>query len=59
MAPTLKIPNIDAQRAAMKKLEFLVGEWSGEASPITAPKAGKTPRPCSTRLRILWRMGIN
>ncbi len=37
MAQTLKTPNIDAQRAAMKKLEFLIGEWSGEASVLRGP----------------------
>jgi hypothetical protein len=37
MAQTLKIPNVDTQRAAMKKLEFLVGEWSGEASALRGP----------------------
>jgi hypothetical protein len=36
MAQTLKAPNIEGQRAAMKKLEFLVGEWSGEASVLRA-----------------------
>lgn len=27
----LRAPDLQAQRAAMKKLEFLVGHWSGEA----------------------------
>src|SRR5260370_35972419 len=31
MAEALKTPNLGAQRAAMKKLEFLVGTWTGEA----------------------------
>ena len=26
-----RVPDIEAQRAAMKKLSFLVGKWSGEA----------------------------
>jgi hypothetical protein len=30
-------PNLEAQRAAMKKLSFLIGEWSGEASVARAP----------------------
>jgi len=30
-------PNIEAQRSAMKRLEFLVGEWSGEASVLRGP----------------------
>jgi hypothetical protein len=37
MAQALKIPNVEAQRAAMKKLQFLVGEWSGEASALRPP----------------------
>jgi hypothetical protein len=32
MAQTPQTPNIEAQRAAMKKLDFLVWEWSGQAS---------------------------
>jgi hypothetical protein len=31
MAQPLRNPDIEAQRAAMKKLGFLVGNWSGEA----------------------------
>jgi hypothetical protein len=31
MAQQLHTPNIEAQRAAMKKLEFMAGKWSGEA----------------------------
>ncbi|PYS38456.1 MAG: hypothetical protein DMG14_17575 [Acidobacteria bacterium] len=30
-------PNLEAQRAAMKKLAFLIGNWSGEASVLRAP----------------------
>jgi hypothetical protein len=30
-------PNLDAQRAAMKKLEFLVGKWAGEARMLLGP----------------------
>src|SRR5262245_15484163 len=37
MAQAPQIPNIDAQRAAMKKLSFLVGEWAGEASVLRGP----------------------
>ena len=37
MAQIPKTPNIEAQRAAMKRLEFLVGEWSGEASVLRGP----------------------
>ena len=37
MAQAPKTPNLEAQRAAMKKLEFLVGEWSGEASVLRGP----------------------
>ncbi len=37
MAQTLRTPDVEAQRAAMKKLGFLVGEWVGEASVLRAP----------------------
>jgi hypothetical protein len=30
-------PDLDAQRAAMKKLDFLVGKWSGEARMRQGP----------------------
>lgn len=30
-------PNIEAQRAAMQKLAFLIGDWSGEASVLRGP----------------------
>jgi hypothetical protein len=30
-------PDLDAQRAAMKKLDFLVGRWSGEARMLRGP----------------------
>jgi hypothetical protein len=30
-------PNVEAQRAAMKRLDFLVGEWVGHASVARAP----------------------
>ncbi len=31
------VPDLDAQRAAMKKLEFLVGKWAGEARALRGP----------------------
>src|ERR1700689_716806 len=33
LAPCIaqRTPDLDAQRAAMKRLDFLVGKWSGEA----------------------------
>ncbi|HEX4545666.1 MAG TPA: hypothetical protein VH110_04855 [Candidatus Acidoferrum sp.] len=31
MAQQPRVPDIESQRAAMNKLSFLVGEWSGEA----------------------------
>jgi len=31
MAQSPRVPDIEAQRTAMKKLSFLVGQWSGEA----------------------------
>jgi len=37
MAQTPRTPDVEAQRAAMKKLGFLVGEWSGEASALRGP----------------------
>jgi hypothetical protein len=37
MAQTPRPPDVEAQRAAMKKLGFLVGEWSGEASLLRGP----------------------
>ena len=36
-AQTPKPPDIEAQRAAMKKLDFLLGEWSGDASAARGP----------------------
>ena len=32
-----RTPDINAQRAAMKKLEFLVGKWAGEARLLRGP----------------------
>ena len=37
MAQAPNTPNVEAQRAALKKLDFLVGEWSGEASVLRGP----------------------
>lgn len=37
MAQTPRTPDIEAQRTAMKRLGFLVGEWSGEASVLRGP----------------------
>jgi hypothetical protein len=34
MAQQPRVPDIESQRAAMKKLAFLVGSWSGEASVL-------------------------
>jgi hypothetical protein len=31
MAQQIRIPDVEAQRAAMRKLSFLAGKWSGEA----------------------------
>ena len=31
MAHLPRVPDLNAQRTAMKKLEFLVGKWNGEA----------------------------
>jgi hypothetical protein len=37
MAQAPRTPDLEAQRTAMKKLGFLVGEWSGEASVLRGP----------------------
>jgi len=37
IAQTLRAPNLEAQRAAMKKLELLIGDWSGEARVLRGP----------------------
>jgi len=37
MAQPLRTPDLEAQRAAMKKLSFLVGRWSGEAHIFRQP----------------------
>ena len=37
MAQLPRVPNLDAQRAAMKKLGFLVGKWNGEARLLRGP----------------------
>jgi len=37
MAQAPRTPDLEAQRAAMKELGFLIGEWSGEASVLRGP----------------------
>ena len=37
MAQAPQAPDVEAQRAAMKKLSFLIGKWSGEASVLRGP----------------------
>jgi hypothetical protein len=37
MAQTPRTPNVEAQRAAMKKVSFLIGKWSGDASVLRGP----------------------
>jgi hypothetical protein len=37
MAQTLRTPDVEAQRTAMKKLGFLLGDWSGEATVLRGP----------------------
>lgn len=37
MAQLPRTPDLDAQRAAMKKLGFLVGKWAGEARLLRGP----------------------
>jgi hypothetical protein len=36
MAQQPRVPNTESERAAMKKLNFLVGKWSGEARILPA-----------------------
>jgi len=36
MAQVPRTPDVQVQRAAMKKLSFLIGKWSGEASVLRA-----------------------
>jgi len=36
-AQTPRVPNLDSQRAAMKKLEFLIGKWTGDARVLRGP----------------------
>jgi hypothetical protein len=35
MTQALRQPNLEAQRAAMKKVGFLIGSWAGEASLLS------------------------
>jgi hypothetical protein len=37
MAQLHRVPNLEAQREAIKKLGFLVGKWAGEARPLRGP----------------------
>jgi hypothetical protein len=37
MAQTPRTPDVEAQRIAMKRLGFLVGDWSGEATVLRGP----------------------
>jgi len=37
MAQPPRVPDLEAQRAALKKLDFLVGKWSGEARVLRGP----------------------
>jgi hypothetical protein len=37
MAHLPRVPDLNAQRAAMKKLEFLIGKWNGEARLVRGP----------------------
>jgi hypothetical protein len=39
MAQLPSVPNLESQRAGMKKLNFLVGEWAGEARVLRGPGA--------------------
>ncbi|HEY3823121.1 MAG TPA: hypothetical protein VGL82_01120 [Bryobacteraceae bacterium] len=37
MAQPIRTPDIEAQRAAMKKLDFLIGQWTGGARVLRGP----------------------
>jgi hypothetical protein len=37
MAQLPRVPDLEAQRGAMKKLDFLVGKWAGEACLLRGP----------------------
>jgi hypothetical protein len=37
MAQLLRVPDLETQREAMKKLGFLVGKWAGEARLLRGP----------------------
>lgn len=37
MAQLPRVPDLEAQRVAMKKLSFLVGKWAGEARLLRGP----------------------
>ena len=37
MAQLPRVPDLEAQREAMKKLDFLVGKWAGEARLLRGP----------------------
>lgn len=37
VAQTPQVPDIESQRAAMKRLSFLLGKWSGEARVLRGP----------------------
>jgi hypothetical protein len=39
MAQLPRVPDLAAQREAMKKLDFLIGKWTGEARLLRAPAA--------------------
>lgn len=37
MTQPLRVPDVESQRAAMKKLSFLIGRWVGEARILRGP----------------------
>jgi hypothetical protein len=37
MAQLPRVPDLEAQREAMKKLDFLIGKWTGEARLLRGP----------------------
>ncbi|HXJ04471.1 MAG TPA: hypothetical protein VNH65_05190 [Candidatus Acidoferrum sp.] len=38
MTQPQRVPDVESQRAAMKKLSFLIGRWAGEARILRSPR---------------------
>jgi hypothetical protein len=56
MAQPIRTPDIEAQRAAMKKLDFLIGQWAGEASVLRGPRSmGRDDSDRRSATQTGWR----